>query len=1239
MRKNGKMRKILILLLCFVFFIGLSGSVSAAIPSGDACEVVVDSDGDEIPDDAKKAEILKHAYRIQVPFIENRGQVESKDVRFYANTFGGTIFVEKDGVLTYNLPVEDKGGVVIKEIFTEKQITITGLEPSPTRVNYFIGKDKSNWKTNIPSYDSIPLGEIYKGIDLTLRAYGNNVEKLFTVLPEENPEIIRIKIEGAKGLKVNEKGELEVITELGTVRFTKPLAYQKIGGKKETVEVTYVSYKENTYGFKVGNYDKKRPLIIDPLLASTFIGGGVGDNDYGRSIAIDATGNVYVTGETHSSDYPTTSGAYDESHNGYCDVFVSRLDSTLSTLLASTFIGGGSADCAYSIALDESGNVYVTGETHSSDYATTSGAYDESCNGDRDVFVSKLDSTLSTLLASTSIGGGVGDYAYGRSIAIDATGNVYVTGRTDSSGYPTTSGAYDESYNGGRDTFVSRLDSTLSTLLASTFIGGGSADYVYSIAIDESGNVYVTGYTDSSDYPTTPGAYDESHNGYYDVFVSKLDMSLSSLLSSTFIGGGDRDEGYSIALDGSGNVYVTGDTHSSDYPTTSGAYDESFNGAYDVFVSKLDSSLSTLLSSTFIGGGEDDVGYSIAIDGSGNVYVTGLTSSSDYSTTSGAYDRSFNGYLYDVFISKLDSSLSSLLASTFIGGGSADYAYSIALDETGNVYVTGLTYSSDYPITSGAYDESHNGYYDVFVSKLDRDLSRPEYVQDSDGDGVPDDQDGCPNDPNKIEPGICGCGVADTDSDGDGTADCNDGCPNDPNKIELGVCGCGVADTDSDGDGTADCNDNCPSDPNSDQGNVDSDEYGDVCDICPDDFTNTCNPDRSAGVSIGADGGTISTPDGSVTIIVPSGAVGDDTSLSITETGTSYELTTNLGKGIALFGVSIQPEGLVFNTPVTIIFAWLDEYDDGKVDGTNIQERKLIITKDNVAITGRCGQDFGCDMAENKFTFAVLGLSEFALVFVDDEGPITSNVLADPNPVSVNTEITLTATVDDSQTGESTIGSAEYNIDGGDYIQMDAQDGNFDSVSEDVEIIIPAFAEPGVYSICVRGWDIFENIEGAEDCILLAVYDPTGGFVTGGGWINSPEGAYTPDPSLTGKANFGFVSKYKKGATVPTGHTEFQFKVADLNFHSDAYDWLVIAGAKARYKGTGTINGEGNYGFMLSAIDEELTPSTDDDLFRIKIWDTENNDAVVYDNQMGDAGDAELTTEVQGGSIKIHKDK
>ena len=152
----------------------------------------------------------------------------------------------------------------------------------------------------------------------------------------------------------------------------------------------------------------------------------------------------------------------------------------------------------------------------------------------------------------------------------------------------------------------------------------------------------------------------------------------------------------------------------------------------------------------------------------------------------------------------------------------------------------------------------------------------------------------------------------------------------------------------------------------------------------------------------------------------------------------------------------------------------------------------------------------------------------------------------------------------------------------------------------------------------------------------IVIYDPDDGFVTGGGWITSPEGAYTADPSLTGKANFGFVSKYKKGQSTPTGNTEFQFKAGDLNFHSDSYDWLVIAGKKAMYKGTGTINGEGNYGFMLSAIDAKLTPSTDVDLFRIKIWDKDTEE-IVYDNLLGADDDADPTTAIGGGNIVIHK--
>jgi len=789
------------------------------------------------PYDAQKDKILKKTYRMSVPFIENRGQLGNKDVSFYAKTFGGTLFVEKDGTLIYNLPFEDKGGIAIKEVFTNKKIKVKGLEPSPTKINYFKGNDKSKWKTNIPSYRSVYLGEVYKGIDLTLRAYGNNVEKLFTVLPEENPDVIKIKVQGAKGLKVNEEGEIEVFTKYATpVKFTKPLAYQMVENEKKPVEVAYVIYKETTYGFKVGRYDKKRPLIIDPLLASTFIGGS--SKDFVWSMVLDGIGNVYIFSYTESSDYPTTSGAYDESYNGGdCDVFVSKLDSSLSSLLASTFIGGGDIDYGYSMALDGSGDVYITGKTKSSDYPTTSGAYDESYNGgDRDVFVSKLDSTLSSLLASTFIGGGDNDE--GHSIALDGSGNAYITGLTESSDYPTTSGAYDESHNASQDVFVSKLDSSLGSLLASTYIGGGNDDGSTSIAFDGSGNVYVTGSTWSSDYPTTSGAYDESFNGGdYDGFVSKLDSSLSSLLASTFLDGSDGDGyGFRIALDGSENVYVTGETLSSNHPTTSGAYDESHNGNFDDFVSKLDSTLSSLLASTYIGGGAMDWPRSMVLDGSGNVYLTGITKSSDYPTTSGAYDESFNGDI-DIYVSKLDSSFSSLLASTFIGGSDGDGALSITFDGSGNVYVAGWTYSTDYPTTSGSYDESYNGDFDVFVSKLDRCLS----YYDSDKDGVGDTCDNCPCIDNPIQ----------EDADGDDIGNVCDNCPSDINQDQTDTDGDCIGDVcdsdpnnpnipttlvDSDSDGIGDACDNCLTEPNPGQEDEDGDCLGDACDNCPEDY-------------------------------------------------------------------------------------------------------------------------------------------------------------------------------------------------------------------------------------------------------------------------------------------------------------------------------------------------------------------------------------------------------------------
>ncbi len=347
-----------------------------------------------------KREILNKIYTLKIPFIENKGQIKGESVRYYAKTFGGTVFVTKDGKLVYSLPKfetkEKVKGWVIKESLVGTSISnVKGEEKAVTKISYFKGKDPSKWRRNISTYNLISLGEVYKGIGLKLKAYGKNVEKLFYVKAGANPESIKIKIEGAKSLRVNEAGELEVETGLGVIKFTKPVAYQEINGKRVKVAAAYtlLSNLQYVYSFKVSSYDKKETLIIDPLLASTFIGGGW--YDYGRSIVLDGGGNVYITGYTESSDYPTTSGAYDEGHNGGSDVFVSRLNSSLSNLLSSTFIGGGRYDYGRSIALDGGGNVYITGYTESSNYPTTSGAYDESHNGDEDVFVSRLNSNLS----------------------------------------------------------------------------------------------------------------------------------------------------------------------------------------------------------------------------------------------------------------------------------------------------------------------------------------------------------------------------------------------------------------------------------------------------------------------------------------------------------------------------------------------------------------------------------------------------------------------------------------------------------------------------------------------------------------------------------------------------------------------------------------------------------------------------------------------------------------------------
>ena len=631
---------------------------------------------------------------------------------------------------------QELSGVTLKEEFVGgKTFDIRGEKRSETKVSYFRGNDPSKWKTNIATYEYATLGEVYKGIEIRLKAYGNNVEKLFCVKPGANPEQINIRLSGAEtslekevaGLSVNEQGELVTETALGPVKFTKPVAYQEINGKRVEVDVGYrlkgsaptkpeIGEQGLEYGFTVASYDRTKDLIIDPLLASTFLGGS--DLDWGSSIALDSNGNVFVTGYTNSTDFPTTAGADDGTFNpGYpnhqaFDSFISKFNNTLTSLLASTYFGGSDADEAYRIILDKNDNIFITGRTESTDLPTTPGAYIESWKGKYySGFLSKFSNDLKNLLASTYLlGSGMADLS-SNGIVLDSSSNVLVTGYFSAGGLP-----LNPSTNKYTDAFIRKFNNTLTDLLASTHMGGNGDNYGYGIALDSSDNVFITGYTRSTDLFTTSGAYDETFNGgETDAFVAKFNNTLTSLLASTYLGGSDYEKGFGIALDSNDNVFITGRTESTDLPTTEGAYDETYNGDWDVFVSKFNNNLTKLSASTFLGGSNEDRGFGIAIDTSDNIFIIGGTGSLDLPTTAGVY----NGGGTDAFVSKFNNSLTSLLASTFLGGNDDEDGNGIALDSNNNVFVVGLSGSSDFPITTGVYQETLNGSHDAFVVKFD----------------------------------------------------------------------------------------------------------------------------------------------------------------------------------------------------------------------------------------------------------------------------------------------------------------------------------------------------------------------------------------------------------------------------------------------------------------------------------------------------------------------------------------
>jgi len=661
----------------------------------------------------------------QMPFIKNQGQMNS-EVQFYARTFGGTVFLTGDNKLVYSLPDfsnQEAAGVVFSEVFVNGQVSpAQGEGNSSTAMSVFKSNDSSQWKNGIPSYEFVAIEGVFPGIDVKLRAYGDNVEKLYYVEPNGNPANIQMTFEGGKSLAITEGGELALNTELGICTFTKPIAFQIIDGKKRNVEVAY-ELTETGYGFLLGDYDTAKTLVIDPLLASTFVGGNSSDEAYEPCIAIDSNGNVFFTGETFSSDFPMVSGAYDHNLNGSSDRLVAKYSSDLSTLLATTFIGGNYSERGCGICIDDQDNVILAGYTQSFNFPTTYGAFDRGINGGSDdAFVAKLDNDLSTLIASTFFGGNNSDGGgFPRiDVAIGLEGNIYIAGLTASSNLPTNAQSYSQTYSGNQDFFVAKFTPDLTTLLASTYLGGNTDEWRPSIQIDDQGDVFVSGTTRTG-FPTTAGSFSPTFNGgNYDMVIAKLSGDLSTLMAATYLGSNGEDNLKGIRLDEQGNLYTAGLSTSNDYPTTSGAFDEYHNGSVDMVVSKLDNNLENLLASTFVGGIGNDNGEDVFLDNQGRVHVVGSTNSTNFPTTNDAYDRTYNGNAegLDSAMFIFNSDLSELEYSTYFGSG-AEKGKCIVVDNSGTTYISGITYSANYPTTPGCHDGSFGyGETDCFIARF-----------------------------------------------------------------------------------------------------------------------------------------------------------------------------------------------------------------------------------------------------------------------------------------------------------------------------------------------------------------------------------------------------------------------------------------------------------------------------------------------------------------------------------------
>ena len=656
---------------------------------------------------------IKESYsKIPLSFEPNHGQAY-KNVKFTSRGNGYSLALAPT---TFTLAQSRPSVSVVQATLlgANAAAKLTGVERLLTKTNYFIGSDPQKWKTNIPNYAKIKYAGVYKGVDLVFYGKQDLLEYDFIVSPGASPEVIALRFDGITDLRVDEKGDLLLRTDAGEIRQSRPVVYQHINNAKRFIPASYVIKDKKQIAFQIANYDRSKPLVIDPTLAfSTYLGGS--DQDGGNGIAVDAAGNAYITGFTLSTNFPVTPGAFKTVKAGIAetDAYVTKMNATGTALIYSTYFGGGVRDSGNDIEVDAAGNAYVTGLSDSSDLPTTPGAFRTTpAGGDEfNSFAMKLNTTGTALVYSTFLGPGSAS-----GIAVDSAGSAYITGQAGT-GYPTTPGAFQTVSEGSSEAFVTKLNSTGTALIYSTFLGGGGFDLAADIAIDSGGNAYVTGQAETG-FPVTPGAFQTIGSGT-DAFVTKLNSTGTALVYSTLLGGTSTDSGNGIAVNPAGNAYVVGGTGSSNFPTTPGAF-QTVNpgGGFDAFVTELSPAGDALVYSTYLGGNDTDFGADIALDIAGNATVVGSTSSTDFPTTPDAIQSGHAG-VSDSYITRLNATGTALVFSTYLGGSSAESARAVRVDLAGSIYVTGGTGSVDFPTTPGAFQTVFGGgFADAFVAKI-----------------------------------------------------------------------------------------------------------------------------------------------------------------------------------------------------------------------------------------------------------------------------------------------------------------------------------------------------------------------------------------------------------------------------------------------------------------------------------------------------------------------------------------